>query len=90
MGLVNRVVSSGGALDEAVAWGLRLAALPQTCLRNDRRSALAQWGQPVVEAMGTELRLGLDSLASPDAAAGGLGFASGAGRHGSVVDPAGA
>jgi enoyl-CoA hydratase len=90
IGLVNRVVPSAGALDEAVAWGLRLAALPQTCMRNDRLSTRAQWGQPVAEAMDTELRLGLDSLASPDAAAGSRGFASGAGRHGSVVDPAGA
>ncbi len=86
MGLVNRVVASGAALEEAVAWGHHLAALPQTCMRNDRRSALAQWGQPEADAMGTELRLGLDSLSSPDAAAGASGFASGAGRHGSGVD----
>ncbi|MGH9080695.1 MAG: crotonase/enoyl-CoA hydratase family protein [Acidimicrobiales bacterium] len=90
MGLVNRVARRGTTLDEAVAWGHRLAALPQVCMRNDRLSALAQWGQPVGEAMGTELRLGLDSLASPQAAAGARGFASGAGRHGSTVDPAGA
>jgi enoyl-CoA hydratase len=88
MGLVNRVVPSGGALEAAVEWGHHLAALPQTCMRNDRLSALAQWGQPEAEAMGTELRLGLDSLSSPDAAAGARGFASGSGRHGSVVDRA--
>jgi enoyl-CoA hydratase len=87
MGLVNQVVPSGGALARAIEWGHRLAALPQTCMRNDRRSVHAQWGQSVAEAMGTELRFGLDSLASPDAAAGSLGFASGAGRHGAVVGP---
>ncbi len=89
IGLVNRVVPSGETLAQAVDWGHRLAALPQTCMRNDRFSALAQWGQSVEEAMHTELRVGLDSLASPDAAAGSRGFASGAGRHGSVVGPAG-
>ena len=89
MGLVNRVVPSGDALSQAVEWAHQLAGLPQTCMRNDRSSTLAQWGQSVVEAMRTELRVGLDSLASPDAAAGSRGFATGAGRHGSVLGPAG-
>jgi enoyl-CoA hydratase/carnithine racemase len=89
MGLTNRVVPSGDALPRAVEWGHHLAALPQTCLRNDRLSVHAQWGQSVAEAMGTELHLGLDSLASPDAAAGSRGFAAGAGRHGAVVGPTG-
>jgi enoyl-CoA hydratase len=86
MGLANRVVPAGRAVDEAVAWGEHLAALPQTCMRNDRLSTLAQWGRPLTEAMATELRFGLDSLASPDAAAGARGFASGAGRHGTTLD----
>lgn len=85
IGLVNRVVPDRSALDEAVAWGEHLAALPQTCMRNDRRSALAQWDRPVKEAMTTELRFGLDSLASPDAVAGARDFASGSGRHGAVI-----
>ena len=44
MGLVNRVVPDGTALERAVAWGQELAALPQACLRNDRRSALGPVG----------------------------------------------
>jgi enoyl-CoA hydratase len=87
MGLVNRVVAVGTALEHAVEWGHQLAALPQTCLRNDRRSALDQWGLSTEEAMRSEIRLGLDSLASPDAAAGPLGFATGAGRGGTAVEP---
>jgi enoyl-CoA hydratase len=87
MGLVNRVVPAGEALEDAVAWGERLAALPQTCMRNDRLSALAQWGQPLAQAMAAELRVGLDSLASPEALDGARGFASGVGRHGTAVDP---
>jgi enoyl-CoA hydratase len=89
MGLVNRVVPRGTALEAAVALGHELAALPQACLRNDRRSTLTQWGLATDEAMVNEIRFGLDSLASPDAASGPARFASGAGRGGSTVDPAG-
>ena len=85
MGLVNRVVAAGTALEQAVDWGHQLAALPQTCLRNDRRSTLDQWGLSTEQAMRIETRLGLDSLASPDAASGPATFATGAGRGGTVV-----
>ena len=87
IGLVNRVVAAGTALEQAVEWGHQLAALPQTCLRNDRRSTLDQWGLSTEEAMRIETRLGLDSLASPDAASGPATFATGAGRGGTVVPP---
>jgi enoyl-CoA hydratase len=89
MGLVNRVVPPGTALDHAVALAHQLARLPQTCLRNDRRSAFEQWGLTTVDAMVNETRLGLDSLASSEAAEGARRFAAGAGRRGSLVDPAG-
>ena len=87
MGLANRVVPAGTALAVAVAWAHQLAALPQTCLRNDRLSLLAQWGLEHDEAMRLETRLGLDSLSSPDAVAGATRFAAGAGRSGAEVDP---
>ncbi len=87
MGLVDRVVPDGTALDHAVALGHELAGLPQTCLRNDRRSALGQWGRTLPDALVAETELGLDSLASPDAASGAAGFAAGAGRGGSAVHP---
>jgi enoyl-CoA hydratase len=85
MGLVNRIVPDGTALNAAVAWGRTLAALPQACLRNDRRSTVAQWGLSVEDAMAVELRFGLDSLASPDVLDGATRFSSGAGRGGSAV-----
>jgi enoyl-CoA hydratase len=87
IGLVNRVVPPATARDRAVAWGEELAALPQTCLRNDRRSTRGQWGLSTREALRAEFHLGLDSLASPDASAGPGRFASGAGRGGSTLDP---
>src|SRR5512143_1162032 len=39
MGLANRLVPPGQARDAAVALAQELAALPQTCLRSDRRSS---------------------------------------------------
>jgi enoyl-CoA hydratase len=86
--LTGRAVPDGTALEHAVGWAGELAALPQTCMRNDRQSALAQWGCSEEDAIRTELRLGRDSLASPDAASGATRFAGGAGRSGSSVDRA--
>jgi enoyl-CoA hydratase len=82
MGLVNRLVESGGAFSAAVELAQDLARLPQTCLRNDRMSALEQWGMGLDEAMRNELRHGLESIASGELAAGAQRFASGEGRHG--------
>jgi enoyl-CoA hydratase len=85
MGLVNRVVPPGTALEAAVAWAHELAALPQVCMRNDRRSAIDQWNLPVDAALGHETRLGLASLASGEALEGAARFAGGAGRGGTTV-----
>ena len=84
MGLVNRVVPDGQALAAAVTLARELAALPQTALRNDRLSAIEQWSLPEPEAAANELRRGLDTLASGEAATGAAGFAAGQGRHGSA------
>lgn len=83
-GLVNRVAEPGGALAAAVALGEELAALPQDCLRNDRASAIEQWGMSEAEATLNEFRHGLDTIASGETAAGAMGFSAGEGRHGSA------
>src|SRR5688572_22214482 len=44
MGLVNRVVPRGCARREAEQLAAQIAGLPQTCLRNDRRSCYEQAG----------------------------------------------
>jgi enoyl-CoA hydratase len=85
MGLANRVVPSGTALEVAMAWAADLAALPQVCMRNDRQSAIAQWNLPVAEALLLETRFGHASLASGEALAGAARFAGGAGRGGTTV-----
>ncbi|HTU31196.1 MAG TPA: crotonase/enoyl-CoA hydratase family protein [Solirubrobacteraceae bacterium] len=83
IGLVERVVPSGQALDAARALAHELAALPQECLREDRLSALEQEGLPETEALTGELVHGLRSLAH---APGGVErFRRGLGRHGSAV-----
>ncbi|WP_216892752.1 crotonase/enoyl-CoA hydratase family protein [Nocardia alni] len=83
MGLVNRVVQNGESRRAAEELASQLAALPQTCLRTDRMSALEQQGLDESAAMANELRHGLSALADSDGAlAGAERFASGAGRHG--------
>ena len=81
MGLVNRVVEPGRALTAARALAHELAALPQTCLRQDRLGVLEQWGVTEEEAMSEELQRGLVSLEA-DAVQGARRFSEGAGRHG--------
>src|SRR4029077_2528961 len=44
MGLVNRLVPKGMALEAAIALAKDLAKFPQRCLRTDRRSSYDQWG----------------------------------------------
>jgi enoyl-CoA hydratase len=88
IGLVNRVAEPGRALADAVALGAQLAAYPQTCLRQDRLSALAQWGSDEQAALGQELEHGLVSLAG-GAVEGAARFSAGAGRHGAFESSAG-
>jgi len=85
IGLVNRVSPPGGALAAAVALARELAALPQECLRHDRLSALEQWDLDESQATVNEVRHGLASIASGDAASGAERFARGEGRHGGRV-----
>ena len=82
IGLANRVVASGQALAAAVALAKQIAAFPQTCMRNDRLSVLAQWGLGEREAMQRELQFGLATLASGETVQGAGRFTQGRGRHG--------
>lgn len=82
LGLANRLSEPGQALADALVLAGELAALPQVCLRNDRRSSYEQWGMGLEEALRFETEVGLDSLRSGEALDGATRFASGAGRHG--------
>jgi enoyl-CoA hydratase len=84
IGLVNRVVEPGTSLPAARSLAGELAALPQTCLRQDRLSLLEQEGLSEPAALARELEHGMVSLT--EAAAGLDRFRAGAGRHGSRSD----
>jgi enoyl-CoA hydratase len=78
MGLADRVVAPGTARTAAEALAAELAALPQECLRQDRRSALEGMDLPLDAAMTNELAHGRRSLAA-GAREGAARFAAGHG-----------
>jgi enoyl-CoA hydratase len=82
IGLVNRLAEPGEALGTAIRLAEELAALPQTCMRNDRLSAIEQWELGWEAAKLNEFRLGMATIASGETEAGAGRFASGLGRHG--------
>jgi enoyl-CoA hydratase len=79
-GLVNRVVPDGTSREAAEALAAELAAFPQTCMREDRRSLLEQDGLDEPAALANEFARGLRSL--QEVAEGLERFRAGAGRHG--------
>ena len=84
MGLANRVVAPGKALEAAVELGATIAGFPQECMRADRRSAYEQVGLGLKEALANELRHGSKVL--EEAVRGAARFRDGAGRHGTFDD----
>ncbi|MBO1435721.1 crotonase/enoyl-CoA hydratase family protein [Meiothermus sp. CFH 77666] len=86
MGLVNRLVEPGQALESAKSLALQLAAFPQRCLRSDRQSVREQWDLSLEEALLNETRLGLVVITSGETHRGATQFAEGAGRHGSFQE----
>ncbi|MDH3753048.1 MAG: crotonase/enoyl-CoA hydratase family protein [Acidimicrobiia bacterium] len=83
MGLVNRLVEPGRAVTAAIELATEIAAFPQLCTRNDRTSAIQQWGDDLGTALAREVSLGRSTLESGEALDGARRFASGEGRHGS-------
>ena len=82
IGLANRLAAPGGALEEALTLARELSRLPQTCMRNDRLSMLAQWSLDEDSAIAHEMKLGLATIASGESVAGATRFTQGSGRHG--------
>ncbi|VVD64360.1 crotonase/enoyl-CoA hydratase family protein [Pandoraea anhela] len=85
IGLVNRLVPEGMALQGALALAQQLAELPQGALRADRRAAYAQWDLPLEAALQREGAAG-HSVVFSEGIAGARAFLSGAGRHGAPRD----
>jgi enoyl-CoA hydratase len=83
MGLANRIVEAGHALDEAVGMAEQIASFPQLCMRSDRWSSLEQWELSLEAALSNEFRRGVEVLSSGESTEGAARFARGEGRHGS-------
>lgn len=66
IGLANRVVPKGQSRAAAEALAQEIAALPQVCLRADRRSVHGSAGLDEAAALAAEWSGGLAVLASPD------------------------
>jgi enoyl-CoA hydratase len=82
IGLANRLAPKGGALDAALDLAAQISKFPQMCLRNDRRSALAQWSLDWDAAQAFEVELGMQTLRSGQSREGAARFAAGEGRGG--------
>ena len=86
IGLANRVAPTGKALEVAIDLAAEIASHPQQCMKNDRRSAIAQWGMTEPQAMRNELQLGLKTIESGETITGATRFRDGAGRRGTPPD----
>jgi enoyl-CoA hydratase len=87
MGLANRLVEKGQALDAAIALAEEIAAFPQRCLRSDRLASYEGWSLSLPDALRNEFYRGKQVVDSGETAAGAGKFVAGAGRHGSFAKP---
>ena len=82
IGLVNRVVAHGKAIDAARTLAAEIARFPQTCMRSDRLSAHEQWNLSLEDALRNEFQRGLSVIESGETVSGAKRFAGGTGKHG--------
>ena len=75
IGLINRVVPDGGALDEARRIAARIAANGPLAVRAVKRSVQETEGRPEDEALRIEMEIGMQVFASEDAREGPRAFA---------------
>lgn len=80
IGLADRLVPDGSALDQAVALGEVLAAFPPLALRADLASARAAFDGPLPHVLRAEFERGVGALT--EGVPGARRFQGGAGRHG--------
>jgi enoyl-CoA hydratase len=85
IGLANRVVGKGESRREAESLAAEIARAPQTCMREDRASAIEQHAMSLHDALDNELRHGMRSLSSTELAEGVGRFVAGAGRGGKSI-----
>ncbi|CEJ53945.1 Putative Enoyl-CoA hydratase/carnithine racemase [Penicillium brasilianum] len=87
MGLANRVVPKGRALQRALEIAKQLITFPELCMNTDRRSAYysAYEASSFQDAMSQEFSAGV-KVVSKEAIAGAAKFSKGSGRHGSFKE----
>ena len=83
MGLANRLVPPGKALEEAASLAHDVASRPQAALRSDRMSSYEQWSMGLDEALAAEYQHGMATLKTGEMFSGLDSYASGAWREGS-------
>jgi enoyl-CoA hydratase len=89
IGLVNRLVPTGKAEEEAIALAQRVASFPQLCMRADRRNARESTGVDSEAALNHEFAVGSQAIQAGETLSGATRFSGGAGRHGALA-PSGA
>ncbi|MDY6795971.1 MAG: crotonase/enoyl-CoA hydratase family protein [Actinomycetota bacterium] len=82
MGLVNRVVETGRAREEAEKLARQLTEFPQYCMLNDRKAVYRGFSMDFDEAMAMEFELGLETITSGETGMGASRFSEGTGKHG--------
>ena len=85
IGLCEYLTPKGAARAKAEELAQEIARFPQACMRADRRSAYAQQGLSLREAMRKEWYNGIPAFKA-EGAAGAARFSSGKGRHGDFRD----
>ena len=86
MGLANRLVEPGLALEKAIEMAESLTVFPQLCMRADRTSSYEQWGMSLTDALKNEYHHGGEVFKSGETHEGATRFAEGKGRHGDFSD----
>ena len=84
MGLANRLVPKGQALEAALALAREIASRPQGAVRSDRLSAYEQWSRSLPDALLREYEYGMDALHTGELRSGLDRYASGRWRSGDL------
>lgn len=77
MGIANRLVAPGDALEAASSLAAEIASRPQAAVRSDRLSSYEQWSMALDEALAGEYRHGMATLETGELVAGLDRYASG-------------
>src|SRR5919109_3774265 len=84
MGLANRIVPKGTALEAAIELAREIASRPQAAMRSDRLSSYEQWSLALDEALANEYRHGMATLRTGELFAGLDRYAGGDWREGAT------